>query len=271
MMLKTFSVEQLEQKRKRRLERKANRHVPRGDLGHYLLPTVTRGLYKQGNISQKIAAETSTTMEVTNLMGSLAMDHTTHRTSIDMTTNRGTDTYRPQTTALITAISGRRTSHNVDFETSFKEVPNTRGTRRPQTARRDSHNIDFETSFKKGGLSPCSTRRPQTAGGNYGHVNMVNTKKKNPKSSGLSIETDIAHVSCDLEKIRKKALKDSISSWRAADYLLLPSVRSQMTIQLLEEDPIRFHPKELEKVSIKYPFTLPFPSCKDFFSLLILF
>ena len=243
MMLKTFSVEQLEQKRKRRLERKANRHVPRGDLGHYLLPTVTRGLYKQGNISQKIAAETSTTMEVTNLMGSLAMDHTTHRTSIDMTTNRGTDTYRPQTTALITAISGRRTSHNVDFE----------------------------TSFKKGGLSPCSTRRPQTAGGNYGHVNMVNTKKKNPKSSGLSIETDIAHVSCDLEKIRKKALKDSISSWRAADYLLLPSERSQMTIQLLEEDPIRFHPKELEKVSIKYPFTLPFPSCKDFFSLLILF
>ena len=240
--LKTFSVEQLEQKRKRRLERKANRHVPRGDLGHYLLPTITRGLYKQGNISQKIAAESSATMDATNqMMGSLVIiDHNTHRTSIDMSANRGTDTHRPQSAAPTNAPTYRRTSQNVDLEASVRGGQTSHF--RPQTARRDSHTVDF------GGHSPRSTRRPQTAGGNYGHVSTV-TKKKNPKNAGLSAETDIAHVSCDLEKIRKKALKDSMSSWRAADYLLLPSVRSQMTIQLLEEDPICFHQKQFEKVS----------------------
>ena len=250
MPLQTFSVEQMEQKRKRRLERKANRHVPRGDLGHYLLPTLTRVLYKQGNISQKIADNSTIgTMDVTNLLGTFNMDRSTIRSSIDM--SRGIDIHRPQTSAPFNAAPSapasanpsRRTSHTVDFESSLKAG---QSTRRPLTAaRRDSNNhVDFETSFR-GGLSPNGIRRPQTAGGN---------EKKKKEKKYFSTETDIAHVSCDLEKIRKKALKDFKESWHAADHLLLPSVRSQMTIQLLEEDPIRFHPKELDNVSIRFLF-----------------
>ncbi len=89
-----------------------------------------------------------------------------------------------------------------------------------------------------------SAHRPWTAS------SVAHSTKKKQRDGYDDMTDDIAHVTVDLEKIRRKTIKDFAKTWRTSENIMIPSMRSEIVVQLLDEEPIVFKSRELDHVDL---------------------
>lgn len=177
----TFSEEQRELQRQRRLLRKEIRKVPRGDCQLWLNVTEKHQPQQQHHL-QNNASENGKTV-TSDLLNSLDAKTSTQQSSLVSEKGQLTDS-----------------AH------------------RPRIATHAAHSIA--------------------------------SKRKKQREGGANMTDDIAHVTVDLDKIRRKTIKDFAKTWKSTDHLMVPSMRSEIVVQLMDEEPINFNSKEIDRVDL---------------------